>query len=250
MRVELFVRNGRGMLLTSAGRMLLDRTTGLIRQIEQVSDDLKSANGNPSGRVILGLVPTVSAVLSGRFARRVINEFPDVSLRIVESYGGHLVEWLHRGEMDLAIIYGPAVDLHLQVQSIGREDIVAVGPPGSGLNKRKQVDLKWLVKQKLILPSISHGLRALLEKALAREKLKLDAMIEVDSYRAQISLMEEGLGYTLLPPSAIRTEVAAKRLEMAAVSPSVSRELILASPIAHPPSIATTTIATLIVSEI
>jgi len=50
--------------------------------------------------------------------------------------------------------------------------------------------------------------------------------------------------------NAIRTEVAAKRLEMAAVSPSVSRELILASPIAHPPSIATTTIATLIVSEI
>jgi len=250
LRVELFVRNGRGMLLTSAGRMLLDRTTGLIRQIEQVSDDLKSANGNPSGRVILGLVPTVSAVLSGRFARRVINEFPDVSLRIVESYGGHLVEWLHRGEMDLAIIYGPAVDLHLQVQSIGREDIVAVGPPGSGLSKRKQVELKWLAKQKLILPSISHGLRALLEKALAREKLKLDAMIEVDSYRAQISLMEEGLGYTLLPPSAIRTEVAAKRLEMAAVSPAVSRELILASPIAHPPSIATTTIASLIVSEI
>ena len=35
LRVELFVRNGRGMLLTSAGRMLLDRTTGLIRQIEQ-----------------------------------------------------------------------------------------------------------------------------------------------------------------------------------------------------------------------
>jgi DNA-binding transcriptional LysR family regulator len=49
--------------------------------------------------------------------------------------------------MDLAIIYGPAVDLHLQVQSIGREDIVAVGPPGSGLNRKKQVDLKWLAKQ-------------------------------------------------------------------------------------------------------
>ena len=137
--------------------------------------------------------------------------------------------------MDLAIIYGPAVDLHLQVQSIGREDIAVVGPPGSGLNKRKQVDLKWLVKQKLILPSISHGLRALLEKAAARERLKLTPLIEADSYRAQISLMEQGLGYTLLPPSAIRTEVAAKRLEMAAlVNPSVSRELILASPIAHP----------------
>ena len=84
---------------------------------------LQSANGSPSGGVVLGLVPTVSAVFAGRFARRVINEFPDISLRIVESYGGHLIEWLHRGEMDLAITYGPAVDLHLQVQSIGREDI-------------------------------------------------------------------------------------------------------------------------------
>jgi LysR family transcriptional regulator, nitrogen assimilation regulatory protein len=251
LRVELFIRNGRGMLLTSAGRMLLDRTTGLVRQIEQVRDDIQSAGGSPSGRVILGLVPTVSAVFSGRFARRVITDFPEISLRIVESYGGHLVEWLHRGEMDLAITYGPAEDLHLSVQSIGREDIAVVGPPGSGLGKRKQVDLKWLVKQKLILPSISHGLRALLEKAVAREKLTLNALIEADSYRAQISLMEEGLGYTLLPASAIRAELAAGRLEMAAlVKPSVSRELILASPIEHPTSIATTTIAALILSEI
>ena len=251
LRVELFVRNGRGMLLTSAGRLLLDRTAGLVRQIEQVRDDIQSASGRPSGRVILGLVPTVSAVLSGRLARRVVTDFPEISLRIVESYGGHLVEWLHRGEMDLAITYGPAVDLHLSVQLIGHEDIAVVGPPGSGLNKRKQVDLKWLVKQNLILPSLSHGLRALLEKAVAREKLTLNALIEADSYRAQISLMEEGLGYTLLPPSAIRAELAARRLEMAAlVSPSVSRELILASPAAHPPSIATTALSTLIASEI
>jgi LysR family nitrogen assimilation transcriptional regulator len=250
LRVELFVRNGRGMLLTSAGRMLLDRTTGLVRQIEQVRDDLQSASGKPSGRVILGLVPTVSAVFSGRLARRVVTDFPQISLRIVESYGGHLVDWLHRGDMDLAITYGPAVDLHLQVQSIGREDLAVVGPPGSGLNRKKQVDLKWLVKQKLIVPSLSHGMRALVEKAVAREGLMLKPMIEADSYRAQISLMEEGLGYTLLPPSAIRAELTAQRLEMAALMPSVSRELILASPIAAPTSIATTTISTLILSEI
>ncbi len=251
LRVELFIRNGRGMLLTSAGRILLDRTTGLVRQIEQVRDDIQSASGKPSGRVILGLVPTVSAVLSGRLARRIIADLPDISLRIVESYGGHLVEWLHRGEMDLAITYGPAEALHLSAHSIGREDLAVVGPPGSGLGKKKQVELEWLVKQRLILPSVSHGLRALLEKAVARKKLTLNAMIEADSYRAQISLMEEGLGYTLLPASAIRAELAARRLEMAAlVNPPVTRELILASPIARPSSIATSTISSLIVSEI
>jgi DNA-binding transcriptional LysR family regulator len=216
-----------------------------------VRDDIQSAEGNPSGRVVLGLVPTVSAVLSGRLAARILAEFPDISLRIVESYGGHLVEWLHRGEMDLAITYGPAIDLHLSAQSIGYEDIAVVGPPGSGLRARKQVDLDWLLKQKLIVPSIAHGLRALLEKAVARKKMTLKALIEVDSYRAQISLMEEGIGYTLLPASAIRAELAAKRLEMAVlVNPTISRELVLASPVASVPSIATTAVSTVIMSEI
>jgi LysR family nitrogen assimilation transcriptional regulator len=141
LRVQLFVRNGRGMLLTGAGRMLLDRTEGLVRQIEQMRDDIQSAGGNPSGSVVLGLVPTVSAVLSGRLVARILAELPDISLRIVESYGGHLVEWLHRGEMDLAITYGPAIDLHLTAQSIGYEEIAVVGPPGSGLRARKLVDL-------------------------------------------------------------------------------------------------------------
>ena len=53
-----------------------------------------------------------------------------------------------------------------------------------------------------------------------------------------------------MPPSAIRAELAARRLEMAALVPSVSRELILASPIDRSTSIATTTISTLIMSEI
>jgi DNA-binding transcriptional LysR family regulator len=251
LRVQLFVRNGRGMLLTGAGRMLLDRTQGLVRQIEQMRDDIQSAGGNPSGSVVLGLVPTVSAVLSGRLAARILAGFPDISLRIVESYGSHLVEWLHRGEMDLAITYGPAIDLHLTAQSIGYEEIAVVGPPGSGLRARKQVDLDWLLKQKLILPSMAHGLRALLEKAVVRRKMTLKALIEVDSYRAQISLMEEGIGYTLLPASAIRAELAAKRLEMAVlVNPTISRELVLGSPVATPPTIATTAVSTVIMSEI
>lgn len=122
LKIKLFARNGRGMVLTAAGQLLLDRTTGLVRQIEQVRDDIQSVSGKPSGHVVLGLVPTVSCVLSARFARRIVEELPEVSLRIVESYGDHLVEWLHRGEMDLAIIYGPSVDLHLSVQLLGRDD--------------------------------------------------------------------------------------------------------------------------------
>jgi LysR family nitrogen assimilation transcriptional regulator len=251
LKVQLFVRNGRGMLLTSAGQLLFDRTTGLVRQIEQVRDDLQSVGGTPAGRVVLGLVPTVSCVLSARLARRVIEELPDISLLIVESYGGHLVEWLHRGEMDLSVIYGPSVDLHLTTESLGRDDVVLIGPRGSGLKDLKEVNIDWVTQQNLVLPSHSHGLRALIERAAARKNVPLKVLMEADSFRVLTSLVEEGIGYTLLPPSAVRSEVLDGKLEAAPIAHRpISRELIIASPVDRRASVATTAIADLIRKEI
>ena len=251
LRAELFTRNGRGMVLTDAGRVLLARTAGIVRQIDQVRDEIQSAGGPPSGRVVLGLVPTVSCVISARLARRTVDRYPGISLCIVESYSGHLMEWLHRGEMDLALIYGPSSDLHLTVQSLGRDTIVAVGPRGSGLSQKKQVDIGWLLRQRLVLPSHSHGLRALIEHAAAKKKLKLDVKLEADSFRVLTSLVEEGLGYTLLPPSSVRNEVASGRLETAAIAkPAPMRELTLASPIDHPGSTAIALVTELLRDEL
>src|SRR5438876_6630633 len=156
LRAELFTRNGRGMVLTEAGRLLLARTAGIVRQIDQIRDDIQSSGGPPSGRVVLGLVPTVSCVISARLARRTVDKYPGISLCIVESYSGHLMEWLHRGEMELALIYGPSSDLHLTVHSLGRDPIVAVGSRGSGLSNKKNVDICLLLKTTLVLPSTSH----------------------------------------------------------------------------------------------
>ena len=129
--------------------------------------------------------------------------------------------------------------------------MVAVGPHGCGLTQRKQVDIGWLAAQKLVLPSNSHGLRVLIEKAAARKSLSLNVSIEADSFRVLTSFVEEGLGFTVLPQSAVRSEVTQGRLEIAAiVKPTLNRELILAAPADRPPSIATASISSLIRKEI
>jgi DNA-binding transcriptional LysR family regulator len=251
LRTELFSRNGRGMVLNEAGRLLLARTAGIVRQIDQIRDDIQSSGGAPSGRVVLGLVPTVSCVISARLARRTVESYPGISLCIVESYSGHLVEWLHRGQMDLAVIYGPSVDLHLTVQSLGRDRIVAVGPRGCGLARKKRIEIGWLLQQKLVLPSHSHGLRTLIEQAAAKKKMKLKVQVEADSFRVLTSLVEEGLGYALLPPSSVRSEIADGRLETSSISdPAPFRELAVASPGDHPGSAAIALVTNLLRAEV
>jgi DNA-binding transcriptional LysR family regulator len=75
--------------------------------------------------------------------------------------------------------------------------------------------------------------------------------VEADSFRVLTSLVEEGLGYALLPPSSVRSEVADGRLETAAISnPAPIRELTIASPIEHPGSTAITLVTNLLRAEI
>src|SRR5947199_52534 len=79
---------------------------------------------------------------------------------------------------------------------------------GCGLARKKSVDVGWLLRQRLVLPSHSHGLRALIEHAAAQRKIKLNVQLEADSFRVLTSLVEEGLGFALLPPSSVHGEVA------------------------------------------
>ena len=116
---------------------------------------------------------------------------------------------------------------------------------------RPTTRINWLLRQKLVLPSHSHGLRTLIEHAAARKKVKLDVQIEADSFRVLTSLVEEGLGYALLPPSSVRAEIADGRLEIAAISkPAPMRELTIASPIEHPGSTAITLVTGLLRQEV
>lgn len=251
LRTELFVRNGRGMLLTESGSHFLEKVGGVVRQLEQARDDILSLRGAPSGNIVLGVVPTASSVLSARLARRTIQELPDLSLRIVESYGGHLVDWLHRGQMDMAIIYGPAEDLHLAAHTLGNDEMMFVGPPSSRLDQRKPVDFQEVVRHPLVMPSHSHGLRALVERAAARRGRQLEILVEADSFRVLIDIVKEGVGFTVLPPSSIRHELKLGLLKAAPiVKPRIVRELTLASSTERPPSRAYEAIERLIRSEI
>jgi len=229
--VPLFERHHAGMRLTPAGDELLQRLPGLMRQLDQVYADVRSLAGSTRGQVVFGIVPTVSYVLAGRLAARVAADLPEVSLRIVESYSGHLVDWLQRGEIDVAVVYGPVSRLHMRVEELLLEDLAVVGPPDSELKAGTPVSMDTFAALPLVLPSRPHGLRMVVEAAAHRARVKLEVRFEADSFRVLVDLVEQGLGYTALPLSAISRELEQSRLKAAPlVSPKVTRHLILGIP--------------------
>jgi LysR family transcriptional regulator, nitrogen assimilation regulatory protein len=249
--VPLFARHRRGMELTLAGETLMNRISGLLRQLDQSIADVRSLAGEATGPVAFGIVPTASYILAGRLATRVTKDAPDISLRIVEGYTGHLIDWLHRGEIDVAILYGPEADFHMHVEELMLEDLVLVGPADSALSPKQPVTVAEFARLPLVLPSHPHGLRLVVENAAARARAKLKVCFEADSFRVLKDLVENGLGYTALPFSSIFREEREGRLRFAPlVKPKVTRQLILAMPPDSTPSRATKVLVQLVREEI
>ncbi len=236
-RVDLFTRTGRGMELTEAGRELLRRSGGLVDEVRRLRDDIRSFEGVPRGAVVIGLVPTVSELISGRFAERVIDELPEVALRVVEGYTGHLIDWMHRGELDLAVGYGSTENAHVHVERLGVQPLVAVGAEKFGLAASRPIEFEMLAGLPLALPGPAHGLRALIDRAAIQSDVSLNIVVEADSFRVLLDIVSRGVACTLLPRSA--ADAAERRIVSSpVVNPSVARELVVASPIGRTPTIA------------
>src|SRR5687767_12483832 len=66
---ELFQRHARGMALSEAGEVLIAHARGALRELDQAKSDLSALAGQVSGKVAIGLLPSVSDLMTGAFAR-------------------------------------------------------------------------------------------------------------------------------------------------------------------------------------
>ena len=89
----------------------------------------------------------------------------------------------------------------------------------------------------MVMPNASHGLRSIIEHALAVAGISVDVVAETNALDLQKSLVAKGFGYTILPTSAVLEELQAGTLSGAPVgTPDLSRRIVLARAAARRPS--------------
>ncbi|MCK8786609.1 LysR substrate-binding domain-containing protein [Roseomonas sp. NAR14] len=230
LKVALFTRHGRGMVLTPAGELLRARAGSILRQVEETRADLTQQGGTVRGHVAFGMPPTVGDVLAARLIERFLALHPDVTLRVVTAYSGYLLDWLHGGEIDIAVMYSPEQAGNIRLSPLLEENLhfVCTDPVEAG----RPVRFAEVAAHRLVLPGPQHGLRVLVEKEALRHGLALQVAIEADGLQIQKSLVMRGLGGTILPLPSVHAEVAAGLLRAAPIAePRLSRRLVVALPL-------------------
>jgi DNA-binding transcriptional LysR family regulator len=233
--LRLFDRHGRGMVLTDQGRDVLAHALRVMAELEEMRGHASVMGAELTGQVAIGFPPTVADILSVPLAAAFGASHPRASLRLVSAYTGYLLDWLHRGEIDLAILYDPHVARSLRSTPLLLESLFLIGPPGSPLTRETTIRFSDLTGQRLFLPSPRHGLRGIVDQAAKQAGIRLTVPVEADSYATLKDLVRHGDGCTILPLAPIHDDIATGRLTSAAiVEPELTRRLVLSYPADRP----------------
>ncbi|WP_428390997.1 LysR family transcriptional regulator [Lichenicoccus sp.] len=234
--VVLFIRTGRGAVLTPAGLRFREHAKDILDRVNSALSEFVGLQTNPIGEVILGVPPTVGALLIVPLVRRFKLEFPRGSLKISEVFSGAVAEWLSIGRLDVAVLYNPPKSSTLVVDDLIEEQLYLVGSNAHGeVDLPNPVPTALLGDLPLVLPSRPHGLRLLVERSLAEVKSQLGTIVEVDSLQAMVALVEAGIGFTVLPYASVKGEMQAGRLKCWPIhEPTIARRLVVATSTARP----------------
>lgn len=221
---KLFRRTSRGVAPTDAGRMLQEHAATILQAMNRAREEVHGAERVPQGQVAIGLPGTASLILGVPLLVAARASLPLVNIHVREAMSGTIRRWLEEGRIELGVLYDAEGLRHLASKVIARETLLLVGPAGA-FGKADQFGIAvepvaqtFLHSQDFILPSVSHGLRKLIERQLHMENLSLEVTTEIDSLAHTKTLVAAGLGCTLLSHAAIRAELTIGELSAAHIA--------------------------------
>ncbi len=225
---RLLQRTTTGVLPTDAGLAFFRQAQLAIRHADAAAQAARQAR--LAGHVSIGLAPSTSGVLALPLLEAMRERYPDVRLRLVESLSGNLATLLNARQLDLAVLFEtdgarrwsvlPLLDERLFV--IGRRDL-------PGMPTGRSVRIARLASLPLVLPSGTHGLRAILDAAFARERCAPHVVLEIDGLAVLMDAVRAGLAATIQPGAATVRLPADEMARIELADGSARRRNLLAS---------------------
>ena len=225
---KLFDRTPRAMEPTAAGRTLHRLVQPILRDLSLAREHMARLSRTAiSGRVTIGVLSSLASSVIPVVLVRFATAHPDVEVSMVDGYTSTFIEMVNSGELDLAIINKPPRKLGLVSHSLMDEEMVLVGGRDTPLPVALPLTMHDLVRLKLALPSVRHGLRIELDRHLSAEDIALTPKLELDSPPGLASFAACSDWFTILPSIAITQQLREGSLRAyRIVAPRITRQLV------------------------
>jgi len=229
--LSLFDRSRNGMVLTDSGEVLVGYARRAVSELEKAEAELRAERVGTRGIVTVGILDSVTDLVSEPLVTAVRRAFPDIELRLYSAFAGHLRQWLYDGELDMALLFGMADPTALRILPVASEQLWAVAPKKAGLRADQPIGFAQIAGHPLVVPVRGNALRTLVDEAAARAKVVISISVETNAARVQKQLVAAGHGWAILPAVCVVDELTSNTFSIAPLADDAAmRELVLATP--------------------
>lgn len=215
---QLFDRFGSRITLTIAGRTFAEYSRQILDLRRQGFDAVRELDRIPRGEMsIAANEATCVHVLPAVFARYK-DQFPNVQIQVVRSYGSRTIESVLDNSVDFGITQLPLQDKKLEVVQVYSDEIRLLTTPKHRLACKKTVGAEDIVEEYLLLPK-SGRTRTRINEYLDPYEDKLKVSMELESSEMQKRFAEADLGVTFMAVTNAREELKAGRLKAIRLRP-------------------------------
>jgi len=211
--VSLFERSARQVRLTSFGEEFAVRAREILRSVEELGDLARAAQIGLAGRLRVGVIPTIAPYLLPRIVREVSARYPELDLSIRETQTQRLIQELHDGQLDTAIVALPVSEAAFAETDLFKEEFVLVRPQEDGDKPVPSRDR--LREMRLLLLEEGHCFR---DQALSFCNLRPSSpreLLDGSSLSTLVQMVGSGIGVTLIPEMAVPIETRSARVSIA-----------------------------------
>jgi DNA-binding transcriptional LysR family regulator len=209
--VRLFERNRRKTTLTAAGLAFRDDAAAAVSQLDQAIRRARLAADGKLGLLRIGFISTAGNEFVPNLVRHFRDSNPDVVFSLRNILTTDHILMLAAGSLDIGFLRLPIGEYpELEVVEVHREPFVVVTPLSHKLAKRKKVALHELSGQDFVMYERGYapGFHDLIIGMLRDAGVVPNVCQTAGQMPTLISLVDSGMGISILPASAVKNSVA------------------------------------------
>ena len=211
----LVERGPRSLRLTAFGEDFLTRARAILRQVEELEDLARAARSELTGRLRIGVIPTVAPYLLPRLIARMTVLYPALELTLRETITPRLLRDLAEGRLDCALLALPVSEPGLEEVALFSEAFMLVRPRDD--DGKPVPDRESLREMRLLLLEEGHCFRdQALSFCAADTAAPSREMMDGSSLSTLVQMVGAGIGVTLIPEMAVPVETRSAPVSVAA----------------------------------
>jgi DNA-binding transcriptional LysR family regulator len=206
LKEKLIDRSGRELLLTDAGRVVLEYARRFQNLESELDNALRELKDNYAGRLSIGANESMSLYLLQHIEqyRRL---FPKVKVQVRRAQSSKIPSQLLDGELELGVIsYDPA-DEHLLSLPIYTDRLTLIVSPEHRFANRPELSITELDMETFIAHNVISPYRDAVLREFQRHKVPLNMDVEMPTLETIRRLVQHNEGVAFLPRMCVEQEI-------------------------------------------